>query len=70
MNKKYFTCECGSELFVRHYNIWNELLKVEIIEFNNEEFWKVEELGKSKNHLDGYRCYNCGRDTPELNDGI
>jgi len=26
-NKKYYKCECGSETFVRTYNVWNEKIK-------------------------------------------
>lgn len=69
---KYYKCKCGSETFVRLYNVWNEKLKVKITEYeqNCEEFWVVEELGKEKDHLYGYICAECRKDAQELNDGL
>jgi hypothetical protein len=69
---KYYKCKCGSETFVRLYNVWNEKLKVKVTESeqNGEEFWDVEELGKEKDHLYGYICAECRKDAQELNDGL
>lgn len=69
---KYYKCKCGSETFVRLYNVWNEKLKVKVTEYeqNGEEFWDVEELGKEKDHLYGYICAECRKDAQELNDGL
>jgi DNA-directed RNA polymerase subunit RPC12/RpoP len=69
---KYYKCKCGSETFVRLYNVWNEKLKVKITEYEQtgEEFWDVEELGKEKDHLYGYICAECRKDAQELNDGL
>lgn len=70
MDKKYYKCECGSETFVRMYNVWNETIKVEISVQDGEELWDVEELGKEKDHLYGYICADCRKDADELNDGL
>ena len=64
---KYYKCECGSETFVRTYNVWNEKIKVKI---SNDELWDVEELGKEKDHLLGYICVECRKDAQELNDSL
>lgn len=66
----YYKCECGSEEFVRIYNVWNEKIKVKVTEEDGEEFWDVEEHGKEKDHLFGYICAHCRKDVQELNDGI
>lgn len=68
--KNYFRCECGSDTFIRVYNVWNEKIKVEVSIQNGEEYWDVEELGKEKDHLYGYICAECRRDNDELNDGL
>jgi hypothetical protein len=68
--EKYFKCQCGSETFVRIYNVWNETVKVKVTEEDGEEFWDVEELGKEKDHLVGYICSECRQDNDELNDGL
>lgn len=67
---KYYKCECGSEEFVRIYNVWNEKIKVQVTEEDGEEFWDVEENGKEKDHLCGYICAKCRKDADELNDGL
>jgi DNA-directed RNA polymerase subunit RPC12/RpoP len=64
---KYIKCECGSERFVRMYNVYNELLKVKE---DKNGYWEVEELGKEKDHLVGYICAKCRQDVDELNDGL
>ena len=66
----YYKCECGSDTFVRMYNVWNEKIKVEVSEHNGEECWDVEELGKEKDHLVGYICSECRQSAQELNDGL
>jgi hypothetical protein len=66
----YYKCECGSDEFVRTYNVWQEKIKVEVTEQDGEEYWGVEELGKVKDHLVGYMCCKCGEDAQELNDGL
>jgi len=66
----YYKCECGSDTFVRMYNVWNEKIKVEVSEHNGEELWDVEELGKEKDHLVGYICSECRQKAQELNDGL
>lgn len=66
----YFKCECGSDEFLRTYNVWQEAIKVQISEENGEEFWDVEELGKVKDHLCGFMCAKCSKDAHELNDGL
>lgn len=68
--KKYYKCECGSDTFMRIYNVWTERFKVEVVDVNGEELWGVEELGKEKDHLHGYVCYKCGQDAQELNEGL
>jgi hypothetical protein len=68
--ENYFKCQCGSETFVRTYNVWNETIKVKVIKEDGEEFWDVEELGKEKDHLVGYMCAECRQDNDELNDGL
>ena len=70
MKKNYYKCECGSDSFVRIYNVWNEKIKVKITEQNSKEFWDVEEHGKIKDHLYGYICAKCSKDAQELNDGL
>jgi hypothetical protein len=66
----YYKCECGSETFVKVYNVWNIKIKVDVNEENGEEFWDVEEYGVCKDHLYGYRCMECGKDAQELNGGL
>ena len=66
----YLKCECGSETFIRVYNVWNEKIKVKVTEKDGEELWDVEELGKEKDHLFGYICAECRDDNDELNDGL
>jgi len=66
----YYKCTCGSDEFIRVYNVWNERLKINITEVDGEELWDVEELGKDKDHLVGYRCAKCGSSNNELNDGL
>ncbi len=66
----YYKCECGSDEFIRIYNVWNEKFKVQVTQENGEEFWDVEELGKVKDHLYGYICAKCSQDMDELNDGL
>jgi hypothetical protein len=68
--KVYLKCECGSEDFVRMYNVYNENIKVEIVEINGEECFGVEEMGVAKTHLDGYMCRSCGSYNDELNDYV
>jgi DNA-directed RNA polymerase subunit RPC12/RpoP len=70
LNETYFKCECGSDTFIRLYNVWNEKIKVKVTEENGEEFWDIEELGKEKDHLYGYICAECRQDNDELNDGL
>jgi DNA-directed RNA polymerase subunit RPC12/RpoP len=70
LNETYYKCECGSDTFIRVYNVWNEIIKVKVTEENGEEFWDVEELGKEKDHLYGYMCAECRKDNAELNDGL
>ena len=70
LNDAYYKCECGSDTFIRVYNVWNEKIKVKVTEENGEELWDVEELGKVKDHLHGYICSECGQDNYELNDGL
>jgi|LauGreDrversion4_2_1035121.scaffolds.fasta_scaffold97999_2 hypothetical protein len=70
LNETYYKCECGSDTFIRVYNVWNEIIKVKVTEENGEEFWDVEELGKEKDHLYGYMCAECRQDNAELNDGL
>ncbi len=67
---KYYTCECGSNKFVRMYNVFNETIQVEVTERDGEELWDVKELGKEKDHLVGYICADCRQDAQELNDGL
>ena len=67
---RYYKCECGSDTFIRVYNVWNEKIKVEVSEEDGEEFWDVKELGKEKDHLVGYMCAECRQDNDELNDGL
>lgn len=68
--EKYYKCECGSDTFIRIYNVWNEKIKVRLIEENGEEFVDVEELGKIKDHLYGYICAKCNKDAQDLNDWL
>ena len=67
---EYYKCECGSDEFIRVYNVWTEKIKVQVTIQDGEEIWGVEELGKEKDHLYGYRCANCGIEPEELNDGL
>lgn len=67
---KYYKCECGSESFIRTYNVYNIEVKVEIGEHNGEETWDEIEIGKEKDHLLGYICKDCRQDAQELNDGL
>lgn len=67
---KYYKCECGSDEFIRIYNVWNEKFKVRVTEQDGEELWDVEELGKIKDHLYGYVCAKCNKEPQELNDGL
>ena len=69
-NKVYYKCECGSEDFIRMYNVWNEKIKVEVVVQNGEELWGVEEHGKEKDHPLGFICAECRQDAQELNDGL
>ncbi len=62
----FVTCLCGSDTFIRIYNVWNEKIKVE--EFKGG--WSVIELGKEKDHLVGYICAECRQDADILNDGL
>lgn len=66
----YYKCECGSDTFVRVFNVWNEKVKVKVTVEEDEEFWDVEELGKEKDHLVGFICAECREDAQELNDGL
>lgn len=66
----YLKCECGSDEFVRVYNVLLEKIKVKVVVEDGEELWDVEEHGKIKDHLHGYRCCKCGEDAQELNDGL
>ena len=68
--KRYYKCECGNDTFIRTYNVWNEKIKVEIIEKNGEELIDIEELGHVKDHLYGYICEKCNKDAEELNDWL
>lgn len=68
---EYYKCECGSDEFVRIYNVWNEKIKVQVTkDKEGDELWDVEEHGKIKDHLYGYICRKCGKDADELNDGL
>lgn len=67
---EYYKCKCGSDEFIRIYNVWNEKFKVKVTEQDGEELWDVEELGKTKDHLYGYVCAKCKKDADELNDGL
>jgi hypothetical protein len=67
---RYYKCECGSDEFIRIYNVWNEKFKVKVTEQDGEEFWDIEELGKVKDHLHGYICAKCNEEPQELNDGL
>ena len=64
--ENYYKCKCGSDRFVRIYNVWNETIKVVI----SEEDLDVQELGKEKDHLVGYICADCRQDADELNDWL
>ncbi len=68
--ERYYECKCGSDRFVRIYNVWNETIKVAISEEDGEEFVDVQELGKEKDHLFGYICADCRQDADELNDWL
>lgn len=68
--EKYYKCGCGSEDFVRIYNVYNEKIKVIVTIENDEEFWDVEEHGKEKDHLVGFICAECREDAEELNNGL
>lgn len=71
----YYTCECGSDTFVKVYNVYLEKVKVGVSyikggERDGEELWDVEDHGIAKTHPVGYRCYECGMDAQELTDGL
>jgi hypothetical protein len=72
MNKKnmqnYYKCDCGSSSFIKVYTVWNVEIKVEVSEYNNEECWDEEIIGKEKDHFDGYICKKCRKSMTELND--
>lgn len=68
--EKYYKCECGSETFVRVFNVWNQKVKVIITLEDEEEYWDFEELGKEKDHLYGYICEQCRKDAPDLSDVV
>lgn len=69
--ERYYKCsKCGSNNFIRAYNVWNEKIKVKFTENDGEELLDVEELGKVKDNLFGYICENCGEDAQELNDWL
>lgn len=70
MAKKYYVCECGSNSFIKIYNVWNFEIKVEISEVDGEELWDEKIIKKSKDHLYGYICKNCNKDAQELNDDL
>lgn len=38
----YYKCKCGSNEFVRIYNVWNEKIKIDVTEKDGKEFWDVE----------------------------
>jgi hypothetical protein len=62
----YYKCECGSEDFVRQYNVYNVNTKVAV----DGEYWD-EEIGEiEKDHFLGYICKECRQDAMELNDGL
>lgn len=65
--KEYFKCECGSENFIRMYNVFNEKIKVKI---NKDKTWEVEEHGGEKKHLLGFICANCRKNADKLNDAL
>lgn len=70
----YYKCpHCGSEEFIKHYNLWDEEIKVRVTPHEKEgeeDYWDVENQGVIKDHLVGYRCSNCGEYPQELNDGL
>ena len=73
---KYYKCECGSESFIKRYNVWNVEFKVEVTECNtpenesDEDYWDIRDVGVVKDHLDGYYCKECGKLAQELCDGL
>ncbi len=68
---KTYKCECGSESFIRMYNVYNIEVIVKITEQEDgEELWDEVEIGKEKDHLVGYICKECRQDAQELNDGL
>ncbi len=67
---KYFKCDCGSEMFIRVFNVLDEKIKVKVTKEIDEEFWDIEEHGKEKDHWVGYICANCRQDAQELNYGL
>ncbi len=67
---KYYKCKCGSEMFIRVFNVLNEKIKVEVTKEGDKEFWDAEEHGREKDHLVGYICADCRKDAQELNDGL
>lgn len=44
--ERYYKCKCGSEDFVRIYNVYSEKIKVKVTNEKGEEFWDVEEHGR------------------------
>lgn len=67
---KYYKCKCGSENFIRMYNVWNVEIKVEVDEVNGIETWDEIVGGVEKCHPIGYICAECRQDAQELNDGL
>ena len=66
----YYKCKCGSDEFVRMYNVWNEKIKVEVTIGDDEDYYDVEEHGKEKDHLLGIICAKCRQVADELNDAL
>jgi hypothetical protein len=67
---KYYKCKCGSESFIRMYNVYNIEIKVKVTEKDGEEYWDEEYIGKEKDHFYGFICKECRQDAQELNDGL
>ena len=74
--KEYYECpHCGSDRFVRMYNVWNEEFRLKLHPTEKYEdgtpMWNgTEELGVEKDHLYGYICADCRKDAEELNEGL
>ena len=68
--KHYYKCECGSDSFIRMYNVWNVDIKVETSQVDGGECWDEEIIGKEKDHFVGFICKECRKDAQELNDGL